>query len=233
MRSGEWKVNGETIKISPQGKLTDGQARLSAITQLKKPVVLTIAYGVPEKTTIETVDSGKVKTVGDFFRMIGVKNAHAAAAVVKDLWHWERKAYNFRENPTKHTAHAVIKRHPTIHESISFVSGYYHGVETLPPLYITNLQFVHYLITHSPKGSKTKADQFILELMGIERTTRSNSITILRRRLIKLLNTRKKMSRSEIIALMIKAWNSWVDEKDLHSRTGLMYTGTENFPMPR
>lgn len=65
MQKGIWAGgNGETIKISGDGELIDGQHRLSAIVMAKKPVKMMIMRGIFADHCV-TLDAGKSRTLAD------------------------------------------------------------------------------------------------------------------------------------------------------------------------
>jgi len=51
IRAGKWIFNGDTIKISDDGEVVDGQHRLWACIESKKPIETVIVYGVPRERT--------------------------------------------------------------------------------------------------------------------------------------------------------------------------------------
>lgn len=91
MQRGEWHVTGDTIKINEDGKLLDGQHRLLAIVGANVTVTCTIAWDVPADAL--AIDRGKPRTVAQYCRHEGVKNATNIAAAArlclmhdKNLW---------------------------------------------------------------------------------------------------------------------------------------------------
>lgn len=74
IESGQWVLNGDTIKLSPLGRLLDGQHRLNAIVRAGVPVVTVIAYDVDE-SVFPTIDCNKVRTSGDALHIMNIKNA--------------------------------------------------------------------------------------------------------------------------------------------------------------
>ena len=90
MSDGGWTLNGETIKISPTGRLLDGQHRLAAICKSGVNVPLTIAQGVPESAMV-TVDEGKPRTGADALVLAGATNTHRMAAAISMIIRWETR----------------------------------------------------------------------------------------------------------------------------------------------
>ena len=64
MKAGEWDINGETIKISEEGNLLDGQNRLYACVKAGVPFDTWVVYNVPEEM-MDTIDIGAARTPAD------------------------------------------------------------------------------------------------------------------------------------------------------------------------
>jgi hypothetical protein len=56
MRRGAWKINGETIKLSPDGQLIDGQHRLAAAVKTGVSIQTLVVEGV-SFDVIATIDT--------------------------------------------------------------------------------------------------------------------------------------------------------------------------------
>ena len=88
MRKGNWVLNHQGIAFDDKGNLIDGQHRLQGIIYAGVPVTMLVATDIPEKInsgvtifTMDTVDAGKKRTVGDQLTLHGVENGSLVAAV--------------------------------------------------------------------------------------------------------------------------------------------------------
>lgn len=70
MATGNYKVNGETIKISPNGEILDGQHRLLAAVKSGMTFKTYVVYNV-ERESIGTIDMGKGRSVADSLNVMG------------------------------------------------------------------------------------------------------------------------------------------------------------------
>lgn len=70
MATGNYKLNGETIKISPNHEILDGQHRLLACVKSNMPFKTYIVYNV-EREAIGTIDMGKGRSVADSLNVMG------------------------------------------------------------------------------------------------------------------------------------------------------------------
>lgn len=70
MATGNYRLNGETIKISPNGEILDGQHRLLAAVKSGMTFKTYIVYNV-ERESIGTIDMGKGRSVADSLNVMG------------------------------------------------------------------------------------------------------------------------------------------------------------------
>lgn len=87
MKNGDWKLTGDTIKISIAGELMDGQHRLQAIRLANITLVMPIAFGVEEKS-YEVLDQGLKRGFPDVLAHYGIENNTVVAASMAWLEHY-------------------------------------------------------------------------------------------------------------------------------------------------
>lgn len=81
MARGEWRFNGETIKID-NNVLLDGQHRLLAILKSGATIKAIVVTGV-DNGSFSTIDRGKGRTISQWCSYIGLKHANTVAATAK------------------------------------------------------------------------------------------------------------------------------------------------------
>ena len=79
-RRGDWSVTGDTIKMSH--KLEDGQHRLQACVEAKKPFTTFVMFGLDEEIFYR-LDQGKVRDRTDIFQIEGVKYPQVVSAATR------------------------------------------------------------------------------------------------------------------------------------------------------
>lgn len=84
MIKGSWKLNGDSIKFASNGRLVDGQHRLSAIVESGE-TLKTFVCGGMDFSTFDTLDIGKKRALRDLMKISGVKHYVTAAAATKWL----------------------------------------------------------------------------------------------------------------------------------------------------
>lgn len=82
LQHGHWQVNGDTIRIAPDGTLLDGQHRLSACEKSGIPLETFVVVNVP-KLAQKTIDTGSKRSYVDVLTLRGETNPAALSSVIK------------------------------------------------------------------------------------------------------------------------------------------------------
>jgi hypothetical protein len=88
IEQGRWEVNGETVIVSVEGLLNDGQSRLKAIAQSGIPTETAFVYGV-SRSSRYTVDQGRARSAAMMAKMMGLPNPDARAAIARLVMAYE------------------------------------------------------------------------------------------------------------------------------------------------
>ncbi len=102
MKTGAWIFNGDTIKVSDDGNIVDGQHRCWGCVESKTPIETIIVYGVP-RAAFATVDTlRKPRNAADILSLNGVTN-HRREAGVALTWlvRWQRKPPTFKGSASR------------------------------------------------------------------------------------------------------------------------------------
>lgn len=231
---GEWELNGEAIKVAVDGFLLDGQHRCHAVIETGIPIETFLIEGLPNRTQ-DTMDTGKIRTLGNVLDIRGEKSATRLAAIVTSLHAMETfglraGVHTGRRDPvTVKERLDYLEQNPWIRDILEPLRGiqrasHYSGVAMLAPLYVTFANI-----------DEEDAEFFWSRVRdGLELHEKS-PIYVLR----KTLRTISEDSRGErntlyIAAITIKAWNAYRDGADvsqLRWRAG--GAKPEAFPEPR
>lgn len=89
---GKWKFNGDTIKVAESGDILDGQHRLWAIVEAKKPVDTILVYGI-ERDAFATIDTIRTtRSASDVVALNGATRHRALiGSALQWLIRWQRK----------------------------------------------------------------------------------------------------------------------------------------------
>lgn len=198
--NGDWSLNGETIKVSRDGYLNDGQHRCHAVIAAGRNIRTLITFGLDRESRM-TVDQGAVRTAGNYLSMAGHKDSNNIAAVASLIWQYENDGNlvtGNRTHPTKAQVNQTAANHPKIHDSILAIPT--GGTKVASK---SVLAFCHYLMAR--RAGTHAATSFILNLClgGVE--GRTNPINRVRDR---LLADGKKMRAPEKVELIFRGWNA-------------------------
>lgn len=224
MERGEWGLNAMPIVLDKKGKVIDGQHRLSAVIIYKKPVRMTIAYGV-DNDAIKTIDIGRKRTPADMLSLRGEKDCNVLASAVRLLNSYKEKNMN---SVTCNTAYIsplqtehILGENPGLRESVLFASGNKKAVQLIltPSIIVT----FHYIFGR--KGAKNR-DIFFDSLIGGANLGKNNPIYILRQILLERRVRYSTKDKPMICCLIIKTWNN----KFGGTRVDIVYDPAEKMP---
>ncbi|QNL30839.1 hypothetical protein SEA_ESTES_151 [Mycobacterium phage Estes] len=75
IQAGRFQYNGDTIRISKEGTLLDGQHRLNAVIEADATVPMLVVFGLDEDV-VSSIDQGRPRSVIDILRMRGLSVIH-------------------------------------------------------------------------------------------------------------------------------------------------------------
>lgn len=89
IKSGNYVLNGESIILSVDGTVNDGQHRLQAVLNAGIAIESMVCFGLSRDTRL-TVDTGTVRSTADFLAMKGVERGRQAGIAARLLSQYER-----------------------------------------------------------------------------------------------------------------------------------------------
>lgn len=220
---GEWVENGEAIMFDVNGSLINGQHRCHAVIASGVPITTLVIRGLAENA-FQTLDQGSKRTAGDVLGVIGEKNCNHLAASAKVFLSIERcytvEGRGIHRMPDVSAKLVVdtINNHPALREMTNAVANRKH----LKSLGVSKIAGVlAYAATHGAYAHM--AHQFIDDLNSGANLPKNSPVLLLRDRL-----TLPRQSPTELVSVIIKAWNAYTQGKSL----GLLrYKATESFPV--
>ena len=211
--SDRFLYNGESIIISENGNLMDGQHRLMAVVKANKSIEANLVEGILE-TTMNTIDTGAARTAGHVFSMQGVPNANSMAAMVKGIL---EKAKTNRLTDKKGTIKLssqvlydfYILKKDILVEILRFTSSLHaKSVKFSSP---SAMGVYLYLFSLESK----KAKNFIRELMTGVQEYDSDAALKLRDKLINNKISTMKISYTKERDMIIYSWRKYLEGKDV------------------
>lgn len=111
MAGGQWTLNGDTIVISSEGKLLNGQHRLRALIKAGIPVLMIVVDGV-DPSAIDTMDDGRRRSVSDNLHISGTPMPAAASSGARWLLRLKLEAISRNQRVTNHEVIQLLQKHP-------------------------------------------------------------------------------------------------------------------------
>lgn len=124
MKAGKWQENGQTIVISKNETLVDGQHRLFACIDADTDFKTLVVRGVEEEV-IHTIDTGAARTLGNLFEIEGMNYSVDRASLTNHLMaflgHTSHKDHGFNLNVPNATKFEVYTQfHGQLDEAIRY-----------------------------------------------------------------------------------------------------------------
>lgn len=204
MVDGRWDLNGESIKISTDGRLADGQHRCFAIIEAGVPVQTVVTFGVSYESRL-TTDQNRAKNVGDYLAMDhGTKYAQTAATVANyHLKHRIGVSMNGGSYVTKTRIRAEYENFRTeIDSAISFIGSAEQGRAIIPS---TMLAFALMVL----RRKSPNADDFIMKFKTGIGLSSDDPILVARNTAIR----NPRLSRDERFTLLMRAFDAWINDR--------------------
>lgn len=204
IRAGNWMMNAQPICFSRDGRLLNGQHRLSAVLKAGESIEVPVMRGLPEEA-FATYDlhAKKGPMQGSSFEQFGDRALIAAAAVL--LWKHEMKPPGTRNaKPTPSEIIRIVEQHPRLLELRTF------GRKMVEFGRSSVLTYAAYRIEReNPELGRTFLERFET---GAD-LPRGHLILELRRRMQVL--RRERVSQEVELREFMQAWERFQEKPDL------------------
>ena len=201
--AGRWEFNGDTISISRDGFLNNGQHRCRAVVETGIAIKVIMVFGVSRHSRM-TVDQGATRTVGHYFAMQGHGDANVLATVGLYVWQYKEYGYlssNPERRPTKSEILLAIEHFKDIPDSlraIPFKGGSVLAVRSI-------MAFCHWAIAQ--RAGSVEADAFIGRLMKGNNLSSGDPLLYCRNRLLEMRKDGFGRANDRV-ELIFKTWNA-------------------------
>lgn len=237
MELGQWSKTAQTISISDENILIDGQNRLYAVIKSGKSIEFAIAYNVPQESFVN-LDCGYGRTISDVFAVSNVPNYAAVAAIIKSYAGLKRNLIKTVfsggvKNTFSGNAGFLMSRieiqnfyneHTLLLSKIATASlTNYKKIRLFAPSQIGGVML--YLIKEK-MHNEDRVYNFFHQLHFNE-FIENNSIPILRERIILGTMSHYKMTHELKYIFLVKCWNAYISGKTIKLYT---YQSNETIP---
>lgn len=217
MLNGTFKLTHQPIAITPDGRLLDGQHRLSAVVLSGQSVWMTVAYDA-DPDTFDVIDAGKRRSAAD---VLGIRTGYHYAvlnsATARTVAIYDRtdvrstSAWNTQSTATK----LKLDRATLAELQADMADGIndlIHSFKAMNPSFRTSAPFVAacYVIVRDSTFTREDTDPFFRGVVTGEQLTGGDPRAKLRDALLANTTLRRLDPRLGF-NMTVKAWNYYVE----------------------
>lgn len=228
IKTGRWRLTGESIKFDNRGVLVDGQNRLYAVIKAGIQMESYVCFGLDPDSFIN-LDTGRSRRLSDVLHLRGEAQANLLASSLLFVDSFTKKYYGelgLSRTSREQAVHLLESEHSAIRDSMPF-GTILKGI-MIPSVAVA----LHYLCACI---NKDKADDFFTGLAKGEAHHTSSPILLVRRKLLKMmeggLHRLGRYGYMERCALVIKGWNAFIKD-EYPERIEWINYGPEAEPFP-
>jgi hypothetical protein len=224
MEGGRWHYDAMPIRFSVEGKLLDGQHRMSALANCipAQEFEFLVVTGLDPDSQLY-MDQGGARTAGQQLSLKGVKDPNVVASAVKSYLDWTRNRL-FRSATRASTTKPEAVEWALLHNDLldKVFATDFRRVDA--PASVVGA-FALATIQIAP----ARTHKFLNQLAHGTGYGEGDPILALDRRLRNIRRTRTKVSHREYLAYFIRAWNAWVSGNSL-SKIQIGALSEDTFP---
>lgn len=209
MKRQNFKVTGEPIQFCQNGTLLNGQHRLLAIVETGVTLSINIVRGL-DPEAFKFIDTGKKRNASDVLGIEGFANPQRMAAMAVFIKNYKSGLIRDK-NSLGVTNSDVLDFVKNNSEKMIESCKYGFNKENKIMKGIT-LSSMHFILSEL---NSEKANDFCWSLITGERLEKGNPIYVLRAKLIHDLASTAKLRPVIKTALIIKAWNYYIKNKEI------------------
>lgn len=228
LKSGQWRLNGETVKVSDIGRLIDGQHRLTAVQQSGVTCDMLVVTGIQEDS-VDTIDVGRKRTFSDWLSLQGEENTTILSASLYKLslykyYYSKNQFVKCRRGGLKHQTYGDLERLLKNNSGMKHSCAVANRLEAKKMFDTSVIATTHYLFSLS---DSEKADDFFRRLSTGADLREGSPILTLRNAAIRWKLDNHKPEVYEVMAHLVRGWNAFITKKTI---SHLRFNPEENFP---
>lgn len=205
-----WQLNGETIQVSREGDLNNGQHRCSAVIASNKSIRTFMIFGVT-RASRATVDVGAARTSADHLGVQGYKNSTILAGVARFVLAYEASGasrdVSFTNRITTAAINERVASDPELVKASQFTAGHAKSRRIAPP---SVFGFAYYMFSRiDEEAAKTFMEQ-VTSGAGLQPGDAAYTVR-------ETLINRPRLSRDCKIEVFFRGWNAFRQGKPMRS----------------
>lgn len=223
MQDGKWNFTGEPIILDENNNILEGQHRLNACMISKVSFRAILITGIRRSEAFLSMGTGAPRRAADTLKIMGYLNSKVLQAAAKILWMYEHDTLGKKADyPSNAELISVIERNPGLTD---WVKGEFLKKVPGPG---SLMSVARYLFG---KVDPKKAEEFFEGLASGAGLKAGSPVLQLREKLMTGMHQRHKMTQYEAGALLFKAYNAFLlDRDDVRLTFKNTKKGKEAFP---
>lgn len=213
IRRGEWALNGETICVSKDGMLLQGQHRCLAVVQCGIAIKTLLVENVDE-AAFATYDQGKPRSTADVLAIKGIKHPTYMAGALGLLNKFLKSGTPYNGNPrlrlTKTEELALLEANSGLVYSVTYVKTLKWLTKHVSP---SMLAFCHYIFH---KHNEVAANDFFEKLECGAGLCTTSPILMLRNRISTSTTRTVSTTNHYVCMLFFKAFKLFISNTPTH-----------------
>lgn len=195
---------GQTLKLDTDGRMIDGLHRTHAVIKAETTIVFDLCFGIDPRDIV-VVDAHKPRSDADIIKTAHGTDLYRTAALVKWVWAHRRGAYFGANAQMRPTSMEIRETYEA--DALLFDAATKRGLDcSQRGLVAPTVAAVAYFLMAEIDKEETERfyDVLISGLYGVTDPSKM-AIYHLRERLIR--RKQDRLSRGELLALFVRAWN--------------------------
>lgn len=208
LRAGTWINTGEPAIVSREGVINDGQHRLAAIVKSGISAVMDVRFGI-ERAAFAATGTGIRRTAGNVLAIAGQRFASSQASIARLLHHYDA-GQMARTSQQVEPAEIIriVEANPAILQVASTIQKHRFAPARTAPFGL--------ILAVALRGAPAEKVFAFAEQVNSGLTDREDSpARQLHLRLRDAQGRRERMSQIDVAALTARAWNAWVEGRQL------------------
>lgn len=224
LRQKRWRNTGHPAVISNDGKLQDGQHRLTAIMNSNISAVMDLRFGV-DPNAFSVTDTGKTRSAADVLDIAGFQSQSNLAATVRVLFAIQRSHIGVQYHESAETNDVILKYVDDHANDIVNACRVGHSSATKLKITASAAAAASFLIANE-RGLKVAEEFFVAARSGLNLTSQKDPIKQLRA----LFERKTLRTNVQVAAALIYAFNAYREGRKISGAKLELHSGSE-FPM--
>jgi hypothetical protein len=211
MLDGRWTFTGEPIQFDIEGRLINGQHRLTALSLLDgqiDTITFLVVRGLPPEAQL-SMDQGRRRSSGQQLQLTGFKNATAMSSGIRlyMLWNTERLFTRKWDDAVNISTASILAFAQANPELIEHANSKYGVIRDAGLRHSSGMAFVLKLGLDNAET----VNLFFDELHALVNQPEGSALLALNRRLTRARLEGLKLSDVDQLAFLVRTWNHWIN----------------------